>query len=258
MRIEFEFPVVVADEDDELMLLEDAPESLDGLVLEDDRLENYFDPPLADAGATGGVFELRVAAGRPTICVVFWGPDDAVEQLLEPLQEYCVYQIDDGMGEGGFEIDIEGETQLIMALTNDPPCVRLVQDGRAVPGPNHIAIAARDGNIAALQAALARDPSDIERLHQGYSGVQLAVIYGHVEAIRLLVAAGADVNRLDQTGHSLLISCALSRWLDDERAREAAQLLLAAGADASVADNGQTAHSYALLREKPRLAELLK
>jgi Ankyrin repeats (many copies) len=53
--------------------------------------------------------------------------------------------------------------------------------------------------------------------YQRYSPLHLAILYGHIEAARMLLAAGADPNRLDPQGSSPLQLCALANAVTDEQ-----------------------------------------
>jgi ankyrin repeat protein len=97
----------------------------------------------------------------------------------------------------------------------------------------HDAIAAHD--LAAMREALSRgeDPDSTSENYPRFTALQAAVDAldegGSVEAIELLLAAGADVNRWDGERDSTPLLMALLR-----NQRAAAALLLAAGADPNV------------------------
>ena len=84
------------------------------------------------------------------------------------------------------------------------------------------------------------------------SGLFAATRSGDVQAVRSLVAAGADVNERDGAGRTPLIVAA------QERMTAAARALLDAGADVSAADaEGETAYPFAALSDNPELVGLL-
>ena len=177
-----------------------APDSLDGWQPTDQRMENYLDQDLADLGVVGG--EIRVVAtnGTARLKVVFWLPGSATDELVERLRADTVAQLDDGVGEGGFQFNADGTKLLVAAATKEPVDVEAVDDERVTRLPSRIAIAARDGDLASLAVAIKDDAGGIDRLHQGYSGLHLAILNGYGEAVRMLLAAGADSNRLDPQG----------------------------------------------------------
>ena len=154
-------------------------------------MENYLDQDLADLGVVGG--EIRVVAtnGTARLKVVFWLPGSATDELVERLRADTVAQLDDGVGEGGFQFNADGTKLLVAAATKEPVDVEAVDDERVTRLPSRIAIAARDGDLASLAVAIKDDAGGIDRLHQGYSGLHLAILNGYGEAVRMLLAAGA-------------------------------------------------------------------
>ncbi|MFO0883126.1 MAG: ankyrin repeat domain-containing protein [Pirellulales bacterium] len=119
-------------------------------------------------------------------------------------------------------------------------------------------MAARDGDLRHLTAAIELEKSGIERLHQGYTALHLAILYGHVSAVQLLLAAGANPNSVAADGMTSLQACALSNSLDDEESCFVAQALLNASGN-SIRNTPQSdlAQSYANSRGKKMLAAIL-
>ena len=100
---------------------------------------------------------------------------------------------------------------------------------------------------------------NIDKVHQGCTGLHYAISNGQTEAIRILLQNGADPNPTDLMETSPLEVCALSNDLDDEQSRAIALLLLEAGADPNhVGADGETARSYAEVRNKERMAAVIK
>lgn len=84
---------------------------------------------------------------------------------------------------------------------------------------------ARAGDGAALQAFLDIDgPVDLTN-DRGDTLLILASYYGHIEAVRVLLAAGADVERANDNGQTALGSAVF------RRSEVVVRALLAAGAD---------------------------
>ena len=256
MRLTYIFSARVSDDNSDAIV--SAPDRLDGRKLTEDTVDKYLDRDLADLGVLGGEIRLSAKDGEANVVVTYWLPGITDEALISRLQAYTVAQLDDGIGEGGFQIDSDGERLLVTAYTDWTESVEATDDGRPIPDPPRIAIAARDGELWALAAAIEADKSEIDRLHQGYSALQLAILNGHSDAIPVLLSAGANPNQLDSLGSTPLELCALSNSLDDDQSRRVAQFLIDAGATPNhTTPNGETAKSYALLRQKSRMAEIL-
>ena len=233
--------------------------SLQDTKLTEDTLDAYFDAQIADEGVVGGELYLRrTSNGWPAIEVTYWYPGTPNNRLLDSLQTYTVSQLEDGIGEGGFEFDFDGRRLLLIADTDETGIVEVKDDGRAVPAPSGIAIAARDGDLPRLAAELKAAPSTVDRLHQGCTALHLAILYGHSEAVPLLLAAGANPNLVDSQGLTPLEVCALTNGLDDEESRDVGLILLNAGGNAMHhAPDGESAKTYAEARQKRLLAAIL-
>jgi hypothetical protein len=256
MRLTFIFAANVFNESERAVK---APDGMNGWQPTTYRTENYLDEELADAGIIGG--ELRVLAqqGKAKLEVTYWAPGPISKKLIARLKDDTIGQLDDGIGENGFEYGAGDDYLCLMADTEEPVKLKAEEDDRAVPPPPRIAIAARDGDIATLNEAMKANPEEIERPQQSYSPLQLAILGGHIEAVRILLKAGADPNRADdEDGDTPLIMCALANRMEDEESFQVAQLLLAAGADTKLKNKrGKSAKSYANDREKVRLASVL-
>lgn len=230
-----------------------------GMKLSETDLEPYLDDEIADQGVVGGEVRLNLKDGSPSLDVDYWIQCFPSARVIDALEEFTVAQLEDGIGEGGFECDVYGSrVRIVPNVDYGGGVVEVTDDGREVFGPPGIAMAARDGDLFRLKRALEAEPSGIERLHQGGSALHLAILSGHREAVRILLAAGANPNRVDAHGLTPLEACALSGSLDDAQSREVGQLLLdAGGCSLHVAPTGESARELARLRGKELLAAIL-
>lgn len=257
MRIRFTFNVLLIDtvsgsELDALIIVQDVK-------LTEDTLDSYLATEIADEGVMGGELYLkRTATGQPAIEVTYWHPGTPSNRLVDALQAYTVAQLDDGIGEGGFECDFDGRRLLVIADTDETGIVDINDDGRAVLGSPRIAILARDGDLRGLAAELKAAPGTVDRLHQGCTALHLAILFGHPNAVPLLLEAGANPNVVNSQGLTPLEACALTNCLDDEQSRDMARLLLEAGGNPMHhAPDGESAKTYAESRQKKLLAAIL-
>jgi hypothetical protein len=233
------------------------PDGLDGWTFDDFPLDPYLDESLADLGLVDGSIRAEARDDAVRIAFEFHAPGPLDDDALTALAEFASEQMSDGLGEDGFEVELDGRTWLLVPVEGRVE-VEQVDDGRRVPPPSAVAIAARDGDLDGLRLALSRDGADLDATHQGFTGLHLAIIYGQVDAALLLLAEGADPGKPDPSGDAPLDSCALSESLDDEDSARVGEALLAAGADPRrVGSTGGSPAVIAELRGKPKLAALL-
>ncbi len=257
MKMSFRSNAYVIDEETDDHVA--APRSLDGWSYEDDRLENYLDFEIADLGVVGGVIRAVVTqVGNAYIVIDYWSPDFLGDKAFEMLREDTIGQLSDGMGENGFEFVSHGRCLLLMPDLSRPLEVEQFDDGKIIPQPSRIAIAAREGDLAGLRDAIASNNADVDSPLVGCTGLHLAILYGRVDAALLLVAHGADVNKPVHFDSTPLALCASSNGLSDEDSVRIALALLSKGADPTLMDStGNTPRSIAESRNKWKLVELL-
>jgi hypothetical protein len=256
MRITFHLPVVfISEETDEPV---EIPVT-EKLSIECElKIADYFDRELVDAGIIGGEIAISANETEHFLTVTYWSPSSLSDKLLKKLQDETIVQFTDGMGENGFEVT-PGHLQVI-AMFDEEGAVQWEEydDGREVAEPSAIAIAARDGKFDDLKRAYAVNPEGIDARLQGYTGLHLAILYGHLEEALFLAGHGADPNLGDPEGKTALQICGLSNGLDDEQSCVLAETLLKAGADPNLINPGtEPAKEYASIRKKAKLEEML-
>ncbi len=260
MRISFHLPGYLFEEmtdpavEDSLVL-----RALDGWQYEGGNLYNYVDMELVDQGVVGGTVRASWAPDRGLRVVVdYWTPDSFLPSSVSRLRDDTLGQLSDGIGAGGFEVTANGRSLVLVADTDEAPEVEQAYDGKPVPTPSAIARAARDGDISLLKEAIATGEA-IDSTIQGYSGLHLAITFGHVDAAILLLSLGANPNLVVGDGDETpLHICALSNSLEDGESAGVAQALLEHGADKSMMTaSGQTASSFAAIRRKAAMLRIL-
>lgn len=226
---------------------------LDGWSYEADSLDSYLDIGLAKLGIIGGTISFEYTSIRTCkLTVDFSSPAALLDDELAALTHDVRGQLQDGIGENGFRIAVNG-TELWLTCDARTLEVDQVEDGRAVPGPPTVAIAAMNGDCVALSASLKSGGSVDEKL-LGYSALQLAILYGKVDAALLLIEEGANVNFINSVGATPLLICATSRTLEDSDAAAIAHSLIQHEAMKPTDDAVAIAES----RGKLALAKVLK
>jgi Ankyrin repeats (3 copies) len=224
----------------------------------DADLALYLPTELADLGIVGGRISFQMIDNDlGEITVTFWSPELLPELVVDALKQDVLAQMSDGIGEGGFlvpEIDA-----YVTPCDDDVESYVALQEADETPVPPlpYTAIAARDGDIEALKIGLERR-HDPDVTHQGFPALHLAILYGHLEAIDVLLAHGVNPNLESVFGDTALMLCATSRAIDDTQAVSIASRLIKKGARKDLKDkHGQSARELAVLRGRAALAELL-
>jgi hypothetical protein len=251
----------VFDEGEELPVRDPSVLSaLDGWQYEGGNMYNYIDMELVDQAVVGGTIRATWTADRGLEVVTdYWAPDTLAPSYIDKLRDETLAQLSDGIGEGGFEVTLGGRELVLVADTDQTVDVELVDDGKPVPMPSKVARAARDGDMALLNDALASGEA-IDSLIQGESGLHLAITFGRVDAALLLIAKGANTNLVVGDGDETpLHLCALSNSLSDGDSATVAKALLSHGADSSITTaSGNTATSFAENRGKTAMLAVLR
>jgi len=263
MKITISSPAIVCDDlDDEVVDDLSIFKSLDGRVYgdESDDVACYLAPELADIGIIGGSTRYSYDSSSGLVLHTdYWSHRELTADEVDKLTQETVAQWEDGIGENGFPFEFDGEDFYVTAdLEAKSVSALQISDSRVVPPPSRIAISARDGNMNGLTAAIAAG-EDVDGEIQGVSALQLAVLYGHVDAALMLIERGADVNKPDSSGDRPLHACALSNSLSDEESTKLALSLMEKGANlGEFAQEGGRAIYYAEDRGKLKLKQALE
>ncbi|MGB8860807.1 MAG: ankyrin repeat domain-containing protein [Ilumatobacteraceae bacterium] len=160
--------------------------------------------------------------------------------------------------------DERGRTALLLAVTHDhvPAACVLVAHGAspdAIDDRNDTPwlVTGVTGSVAMLEALLPAQPDMTIRNRYGGVSIIPASERGHVEYVRRVAQTGIDVNHVNDLGWTALLEAVI---LGDGSApyQEIVRILLAAGADASVADrDGVVAAEHARRLGHVHLAEIL-
>jgi ankyrin repeat protein len=162
------------------------------------------------------------------------------------------------MLEGGETINVNGNWVVVYPETGAPITKAVYDDGVPVPLPSRLVKFARDGKLDSLRHEIERG-ADLNARLQGYTALDLAIIYGHVDAALLLIESGANVSVSDDSGSRPIHHAVLTRSLTDEDSLTVIKALVHAGADPFVSDRqGRSAEDFAAMRRKPRTLMHLK
>ncbi len=109
---------------------------------------------------------------------------------------------------------------------------------------NALHLASSNGDIEGVKVLLAagadinaKDKDGMRALHLASDNLQVAVVKEYVAVVKVLLAAGADINAKDEYGRTALMIAANRRASDNEENLVVSELL-AAEADINARDNG--------------------
>jgi len=157
-------------------------------------------------------------------------------------------------------VDASGSTALVLAAAEGHTSVvslLLDDEGIDIHASDHqgrlaLIIAADGGFQAVVEQLLAKGAAALLAAHHGFTGIQRAVLQGHVFVVETMVAHGADIRPLDSLGKSLLHDAALTG------SSEIVRLLLRNGLDPNArCHQGYTPLHYASLLHKPSVTKVL-
>ncbi len=236
----------------------DTLRQLAGWSSQDEALYLYLDSSLGDIGIIGGIISLDFLEHDGLMLhIEYWSPRELSESELKALADDTLGQLSDGVGENGFEIPLTDSSMVVLPGNEILSCLQY-EDGRAIPDPSIIAKSARDGDWEALVNAISLG-SEIESTLQGYTGLQLAILYGKAREAMFLIEHGADPNRISPHGDETPLQlCALSNSLNDDESAMISRSLLEHGADRfRRSETGNDASEFAKLRNKVQMLQVL-
>jgi ankyrin repeat protein len=138
-------------------------------------------------------------------------------------------------------------------MPTDPPSTAWGQYAQTMPAPTSLYAAARANDVVQLARLLDEGNPIDERDDRGYAPLMLAGYAGHLEAVELLLARGADPNTTDLFGNTVLMGAAYKGFV------KIVLRLLAAGADPAALNNGGLdARGFALTYGHPEVFAVLE
>jgi hypothetical protein len=113
--------------------------------------------------------------------------------------------------------------------------------------------AVKSGDAAKVQELLEKDPELVTRRDHGSTALHSAVVYQHMEVVKVLLASGADVNALDNGRMTPLHYAAV------DGLTEIAEFLIENGANVNARQrNGLTPLHMAIMEKHKETAEVIK
>ena len=161
--------------------------------------------------------------------------------------------------------DADDRTALLIAATKDhvdvaKALVELGADPNALDNRHDTPwlVTGVTGSVAMLEALLPAKPDLTIRNRYGGISVIPACERGHVEYVRRVVQTDTDVNHVNDLGWTALLEAVILGDGSDTY-QEIVRILLAAGADRSIADNdGVTALEHAVTMEQSEVVSILR
>lgn len=246
-RIELRYELKPADED--------KPRPPSGRVpVGDELLQDYLDIELIKATIVGGRLECEWHAKAAELVVSFWSAKPLADYVQSGLLKFMSAQLEDGIGENGFEVTIASERATFDAASYEPASVTITAvDTIPYPVPQ-IAMVAFDGEPNQLQEAIRLFPESIDSpFIEGRTALHHSL--EKPACVEILLAAGANPNIVDIANMTPLNYLMMFGNLPEDQSLKIVRLLLAAGADPYIPDYKgdtaldnarQTGKSYAL------------
>ncbi len=161
--------------------------------------------------------------------------------------------------------DADDRTALLIAATEDhvdvaKVLVELGADPNALDNRHDTPwlVTGVTGSVAMLEALIPANPDMTIRNRYGGISVIPACERGHVEYVRRVVQTDTDVNHVNDLGWTALLEAVILGDGSDPY-QEIVRILLAAGADPSIADNdGVTALEHAVAMGQSEVAAILR
>jgi Ankyrin repeats (many copies)/Ankyrin repeat len=138
------------------------------------------------------------------------------------------------------------------AATNPVPAAQRAP-AEPPPGRDDIFRAAKEGDVAKVRELLEKDPELVTRRDRGSTALHSAVVYHHLEVVKVLLASGADVNAQDNGRMTPLHYAAV------DGLTEIAEFLIENWANVNARQrNGLTPLHMAIMEKHKETAEVIK
>jgi hypothetical protein len=129
---------------------------------------------------------------------------------MAALASYTAAQVINGVVEDVSSTTFEGKPIVIYLDENLRMLGKPLAYGYDAPPPSDVAVNTREGNLDVLGTELAHGAKIDARL-QGYTGLNLAIVYGRDHVEHALIEGGADVNASESEPFPILWTITLSR-----------------------------------------------
>lgn len=260
MRHDFDIPLLFVLPDVDENEFVDSPRELDGRRADELELAEYLDYDLADLGFVGGTSEVVFVDDICFLRNSYWSPGPIDEATAERLTEYVRGQMSDGAGESGYDFVVGGVRYWAHPHVEGIGWIdfRQIDDDRAIPPANPVAIAARKGDSSGVRLGLSQNPDDANRLFMNSPPLYWAIYGENEEIVAALLNAGADADRPNSWGYPPILTCIFQNTIDDATTARLLGLLAEAGADFSIDYDGRSLIDCAQSRQKAASIALLR
>jgi len=208
-------------------------------VKSDDSCVEYLDETLAEIGLVGGHLEFVYdkESKRLRILTVYHSPRKLKKKELQQLVEETRGQWSDGIGEGGFDAELDDGVHLdpfpmMSDVDLDDVSVEQFDDGVKVKKPRESPLfnAAKKGDATKLKSLLDGGEKVNARDRERKTPLLEAVLANQPLAASVLIDAGAELNASDKHGSTPVLRAAMHGYI------EILERLLKAGADPNYCD----------------------